>query len=95
MTSTEWDGEWHLTIEVLRDLGLAFVAVLGLIYVLVAGWFQSFKTPVLIMAAIPFSLVDVLPAHAAMGPFFTATPMIAGAPSASRSRSHRPAKKGK
>jgi Cation/multidrug efflux pump len=52
----KWDGEWHLTIEVFRDLGLAFAAVLVLIYVLVVGWFQSFKTPLLIMAAIPFSL---------------------------------------
>jgi multidrug efflux pump subunit AcrB len=48
----KWDGEWHLTIEVFRDLGLAFAAVLVLIYVLVVGWFQSFKTPLLIMAAI-------------------------------------------
>jgi multidrug efflux pump subunit AcrB len=72
----KWDGEWHITIEVFRDLGLAFAAVLLLIYVLVVGWFQSFKTPVLIMAAIPFSLVGILPAHAAMGAFFTATSMI-------------------
>ena len=72
----KWDGEWHLTIEVFRDLGLAFAAVLLLIYVLVVGWFQSFKTPLLIMAAIPFSLVGILPAHAAMGAFFTATSMI-------------------
>jgi len=72
----KWDGEWQLTIEVFRDLGLAFAAVLVLIYVLVVGWFQSFKTPLLIMAPIPFSLVGVLPAHAAMGAFFTATSMI-------------------
>jgi multidrug efflux pump subunit AcrB len=72
----KWDGEWHVTIEVFRDLGLAFAAVLVLIYVLVVGWFQSFKTPLLIMAAIPFSLVGILPAHAAMGAFFTATSMI-------------------
>jgi multidrug efflux pump subunit AcrB len=72
----KWDGEWHITIEVFRDLGLAFGAVLLLIYVLVVGWFQSFKTPLLIMAAIPFSLVGILPAHAAMGAFFTATSMI-------------------
>jgi multidrug efflux pump subunit AcrB len=72
----KWDGEWHITIEVFRDLGLAFAAVLVLIYVLVVGWFQSLRTPVLIMAAIPFSLVGILPAHAAMGAFFTATSMI-------------------
>src|SRR5687767_15549788 len=72
----KWDGEWQITIEVFRDLGLAFAAVLLLIYVLVVGWFQSFKTPLLIMAPIPFSLVGILPGHAAMGAFFTATSMI-------------------
>ena len=72
----KWDGEWHITYEVFRDLGLAFAAVLLLIYILVVGWFQSFLTPLTIMAAIPFSLVGILPAHAAMGAFFTATSMI-------------------
>jgi multidrug efflux pump subunit AcrB len=72
----KWDGEWHITIEVFRDLGVAFAAVLVLIYILVVGWFQRFGTPVIIMAAIPFSLVGILPAHAAMGAFFTATSMI-------------------
>jgi multidrug efflux pump subunit AcrB len=72
----KWDGEWHITIEVFRDLGLAFAAVLILIYILVVGWFESFVTPITIMAAIPFSLVGILPAHAAMGAFFTATSMI-------------------
>jgi len=72
----KWDGEWHITFEVFRDLGLAFAAVLLLIYILVVGWFQSFVTPLTIMAAIPFSLVGILPVHAAMGAFFTATSMI-------------------
>jgi multidrug efflux pump subunit AcrB len=72
----KWDGEWHITYEVFRDLGLAFAAVLILIYILVVGWFQSFATPFVIMAAIPFSLIGILPAHAAMGAFFTATSMI-------------------
>jgi multidrug efflux pump subunit AcrB len=72
----KWDGEWHITYEVFRDLGLAFAAVLVLIYILVVGWFQSFKTPITIMAAIPFSLVGILPAHGLMGAFFTATSMI-------------------
>jgi multidrug efflux pump subunit AcrB len=72
----KWDGEWQITYEVFRDLGLAFAAVLVLIYILVVGWFQSFVTPLVIMAAIPFSLVGILPAHAAMGAFFTATSMI-------------------
>jgi multidrug efflux pump subunit AcrB len=72
----KWDGEWHITYEVFRDLGIAFAAVLVLIYVLVVWWFQSFSVPLTIMAAIPFSLVGILPAHAAMGAFFTATSMI-------------------
>jgi multidrug efflux pump subunit AcrB len=72
----KWDGEWHITYEVFRDLGLAFAAVLVLIYILVVAWFQSFKTPLVIMAAIPFSLVGILPGHWAMGAFFTATSMI-------------------
>jgi multidrug efflux pump subunit AcrB len=72
----KWDGEWHITIEVFRDLGLAFAVVLLLIYILVVGWFQSFSTPFTIMVAIPFSLVGILPAHALMGAFFTATSMI-------------------
>jgi multidrug efflux pump subunit AcrB len=72
----KWDGEWHITYEVFRDLGLAFAAVLLLIYLLVVGWFRSFVTPLAIMAAIPFSLVGILPAHALLGAFFTATSMI-------------------
>jgi multidrug efflux pump subunit AcrB len=72
----KWDGEWHITIEVFRDLGMAFGAVLILIYALMVGWFRSFLTPLIVMAAIPFSLVGILPAHGAMDAFFTATSMI-------------------
>jgi multidrug efflux pump subunit AcrB len=72
----KWDGEWHITYEVFRDLGIAFAAVLILIYVLVVGWFQSFSTPLVIMAAIPFSLAGILPAHGMLNAFFTATSMI-------------------
>jgi multidrug efflux pump subunit AcrB len=72
----KWDGEWHITYEVFRDLGIAFAAVLVLIYVLVVGWFQSFITPLVIMVAIPFSLVGILPAHGLLNAFFTATSMI-------------------
>jgi len=75
-TALKWDGEWQVTIEVFRDLGLAFAAVLVLIYVLVVGWFQSFKTPLVIMAPIPLTLVGILPGHALTGAFFTATSMI-------------------
>ena len=72
----KWDGEWQVTIEVFRDLGIAFAAVLILIYVLVVGWFQSFKTPLVIMAPIPLTLIGILPGHAVTGAFFTATSMI-------------------
>jgi multidrug efflux pump subunit AcrB len=72
----KWDGEWHITYEVFRDLGLAFGAVLILIYILIVGWFQSFVTPLVIMAPIPLSLIGILPGHAVLGAFFTATSMI-------------------
>jgi multidrug efflux pump subunit AcrB len=72
----KWDGEWHITIEVFRDLGLAFAAVLVLIYILMVGWVRSFLTPLVVMMAIPFSLVGILPAHGALHAFFTATSMI-------------------
>ena len=72
----KWDGEWHITYEVFRDLGIAFAVVLILIFVLVVGWFQSFSTPLVIMVAIPFSLIGILPAHLMFGAFFTATSMI-------------------
>ncbi|MBZ5608572.1 MAG: efflux RND transporter permease subunit [Acidobacteriia bacterium] len=74
--SMKWDGEWQITYELFRDLGIAFAAVLILIYGLVVGWFQSFSTPLIIMAAIPFSLVGILPAHGLLHAFFTATSMI-------------------
>lgn len=74
--AVKWDGEWDITLEVFRDLGLAFLAVLILIYILMVGWFQSYITPLVVMAAIPFSLIGILPAHALMGAFFTATSMI-------------------
>ncbi len=74
--SMKWDGEWHITYEVFRDLGFAFAVVLVLIYALVVGWFQSFTTPLVIMIAIPFSLVGILPAHGLLHAFFTATSMI-------------------
>ncbi len=74
--SMKWDGEWQITIEVFRDLGIAFAAVLVLIYILVVGWFRSFVVPLIIMAPIPLTLVGILPAHAMLGAFFTATSMI-------------------
>ncbi len=74
--SLKWDGEWHVTLEVFRDLGIAFAAVLLLIFVMVVGWFQSFTVPLVILAPIPLSLIGILPAHWALGAFFTATSMI-------------------
>ena len=72
----KWDGEWFITYEVFRDLGAAFAVVMVLIYVLVLGWFRSFAVPLVIMAPIPISLIGILPGHAALGAFFTATSMI-------------------
>jgi multidrug efflux pump subunit AcrB len=74
--SVVWDGEWDITRDVFRDLGIAFAAVLVLIYVLVVAWFQSFTVPLVIMAPIPLTLIGILPAHAITGAFFTATSMI-------------------
>ncbi|MHB0995441.1 MAG: efflux RND transporter permease subunit [Elusimicrobiales bacterium] len=75
-TAIKWDGEWHITYEVFRDLGLAFAMVLVLIYILVVAWFENFLTPFIIMAAIPMALIGIIPAHWGMGAFFTATSMI-------------------
>lgn len=72
----KWDGEWQITFEVFRDLGIAFGMVLILIFILVVGWFKSFRAPIVVMAPIPLSLIGILPAHALAGIFFTATSMI-------------------
>jgi multidrug efflux pump subunit AcrB len=72
----KWDGEWQITYEVFRDLGIAFAVVLVLIAILVIGWFQSFSVPLAILLPIPLSLIGILPGHWVMGAFFTATSMI-------------------
>jgi len=72
----KWDGEWQITYEVFRDLGIAFAVVLVLIAILVIGWFQSFSVPLAILLPIPLSLVGIIPGHWIMGAFFTATSMI-------------------
>jgi len=75
-TALKWDGEWQITYEVFRDLGVAFAVALALIYILVVAWFESFTVPLVIMAPIPLTLVGILPAHWLLGAFFTATSMI-------------------
>jgi multidrug efflux pump subunit AcrB len=75
-TAIKWDGEWQITYEVFRDLGIAFAVVLVLIAILVIGWFQSFTVPLAILLPIPLSLIGILPGHFAFGAFFTATSMI-------------------
>ncbi|HKV07630.1 MAG TPA: efflux RND transporter permease subunit, partial [Thermoanaerobaculia bacterium] len=72
----KWDGEWQITYEVFRDLGIAFAIVLILIAILVIGWFQSFSVPLAILLPIPLSLIGILPGHLLFGAFFTATSMI-------------------
>ncbi len=74
--SLKWDGEWQITYEVFRDLGIAFVVVIIIIYMLIVGWFQNFMVPVVMLAAIPLSLVGIVLGHWMMGAFFTATSMI-------------------
>jgi multidrug efflux pump subunit AcrB len=72
----KWDGEWQITYEVFRDMGIAFGVVMLLVYVLVVAWFRSFLTPLVIMAPIPLTLIGILPGHWMTGMFFTATSMI-------------------
>lgn len=74
--TVKWDGEWQITMEVFRDLGTAFLVVIVIIYMLIVGWFQNFKTPIVMMIAIPLSLVGIMLGHWMLGAFFTATSFI-------------------
>lgn len=74
--TVKWDGEWQITLEVFRDLGVAFLGVLIIIYILIVGWFQNFKAPVVMMVSIPLSLVGIVLGHWIFGAFFTATSFI-------------------
>ena len=74
--TVKWDGEWQITLEVFRDLGAAFLVVIIVIYMLIVGWFQNFKTPIVMMVAIPLSLVGIVLGHWLLGAFFTATSFI-------------------
>lgn len=74
--TVKWDGEWQITLEVFRDLGAAFAVVIIIIYMLIVGWFQNFKTPIVMMIAIPLSLVGIVLGHWLLGAFFTATSFI-------------------
>ncbi|MCM4158134.1 efflux RND transporter permease subunit [Gramella sp. AN32] len=74
--TVKWDGEWQITLEVFRDLGIAFLGVIIIIYILIVGWFQNFKAPIVMMVAIPLSLVGIVLGHWIMGAFFTATSFI-------------------
>jgi multidrug efflux pump subunit AcrB len=74
--TVKWDGEWQITLEVFRDLGAAFMVVIIIIYMLIVGWFQNFKTPLVMMVAIPLSLVGIVLGHWLLGAFFTATSFI-------------------
>jgi multidrug efflux pump subunit AcrB len=72
----KWDGEWQITYEVFRDLGIAFGVVIIMIYMLIVGWFQDFKVPLVMLAAIPLSLIGIVLGHWMLGAYFTATSMI-------------------
>ena len=74
--TVKWDGEWKITLEVFRDLGIAFGGVIIIIYMLIVGWFQSFRTPIVMMIAIPLSLIGIIIGHWLLGAFFTATSFI-------------------
>ncbi|RDY60077.1 efflux RND transporter permease subunit [Flagellimonas nanhaiensis] len=74
--TVKWDGEWQITLEVFRDLGIAFLGVIVIIYMLIVGWFQNFKAPMVMMVAIPLSLIGIVLGHWILGAFFTATSFI-------------------
>ena len=74
--TVKWDGEWQVTYEVFRDLGIAFAVVIFIIYILIVGWFQNFKVPIVMMIAIPLSLIGIVLGHMLMDAYFTATSMI-------------------
>ncbi|HTH55428.1 MAG TPA: efflux RND transporter permease subunit [Cyclobacteriaceae bacterium] len=71
-----WDGEWQITYIMFRDLGIAFVVVLVIIYLLIVGWFQDFRVPLVMLAAIPLSMIGIVLGHWLLGAYFTATSMI-------------------
>ena len=74
--SLKWDGEWQITYETFRDMGIAYSVGLILIYLLVVAQFRSYSVPLIIMAPIPLTLIGILPGHALLGAQFTATSMI-------------------
>lgn len=74
--TVKWDGEWQITLEVFRDLGIAFMGVIAIIYMLIVGWFQNFRAPLVMMVAIPLSLIGIVLGHWLLGAFFTATSFI-------------------
>jgi multidrug efflux pump subunit AcrB len=72
----KWDGEWQVTYETFRDMGIAYAVGLLLIYLLVVAQFKSYLVPLIIMAPIPLTIIGVMPGHALLGAQFTATSMI-------------------
>ena len=75
-TRLKWDGEWQITYETFRDMGIAYSVGLMLIYLLVVAQFRSYAVPLMIMAPIPLTIIGVMPGHALLGAQFTATSMI-------------------
>ena len=74
--SIKWDGEWQITFETFRDMGIAYGVGLVMIYLLVVAQFKSYGVPLMIMAPIPLTLIGIMPGHALLGTQFTATSMI-------------------
>ena len=71
-----WDGEWQITYTMFRDLGIAFVVVLVIIYMLIVGWFQDFRVPFVMLSAIPLSLIGIMLGHWILNAYFTAPSLI-------------------
>jgi multidrug efflux pump subunit AcrB len=75
-TAFEWGGEWTVTFETFRDMGIAFMAALVLIYMLIVAQFGNFVLPAIVMSPIPLTLIGIIPGHWIMDAEFTATSMI-------------------
>jgi multidrug efflux pump subunit AcrB len=76
IASLKWDGEWQITYETFRDMGIAYAVGLIAIFLLIVGQFRSYAMPLVIMAPIPLTLIGIMPGHALFGAQFTATSMI-------------------
>ncbi len=75
-TAIKWDGEWQITYETFRDMGIAYAVGVVAIFLLLVAQFRSYRVPLIVMAPIPLTLIGIMPGHALLAKEFTATSMI-------------------